>query len=532
MKIAELKIGTRLGLSFGLLLLLMTLLAALGSWLLRDYQASTDLMLNDAVAKERLVTEWASNTELNGLRTAIVIDTLIEAEEKALQQQIAQTSGRINELQQSLDRLIASDTGKQLYADAQAKRAEYTRVRQSALEAKAGGNGEDASRIARGPMDTALKDYLQAIRKLVDYQKARSAALAARVESQGKTGQRALLVLWLLASAAATACTVLVTRSITAPLRRAIGVAQDVAQGKLHDRHETHAGNETGQLLSALNKMTRDLYRIVGAVRESSTAIASASGQIASGNLDLSARTEQQAGVLEETASSMEELTSTVRQNAENARQANQLAEQASQVAVKGGQVVAQVVQTMDAINASARKITDIIGVIDGIAFQTNILALNAAVEAARAGEQGRGFAVVATEVRNLAHRSASAAKEIKELIEVSVRDVASGAELVGKAGSTMDDIVASVARVTDIMGAIAMASHEQESGIGQINAAIGQMDTVTQQNAALVEEASAASEAMREQAAGMEQVVSVFRLDAGQAAHAPRERALALALA
>jgi len=519
MKIADLRIGTRLGASFGFLLLLMTLLTAVGVWLLRDFQASTDRMLNDAVAKERLVTEWASDTELNGLRTAILVGSVVEAEQQALQGEIARTSARIGEINHELDRLIASDAGKALYADAHAKRAAYTKVRATAFDAKKNGDDEDAGKIAGGAMDAALKDYLASIRALAGYQKTKAVQLVTQVEAQGKTGQQALGVLWALASAAAVACTVLVTRSITRPLQRAIGVAQDVARGRLHDREETHARDETGQLLAALNLMNRDLYRIVGAVRESSAAIASASGQIASGNLDLSARTEQQAGALEETASSMEELTSTVKQNSDNARHANQLAASASAVAIKGGAVVAQVVQTMGSIHASARKITDIISVIDGIAFQTNILALNAAVEAARAGEQGRGFAVVATEVRNLAHRSASAAKEIKALIDVSVRDVDSGTELVGKAGATMDEIVASVERVTAIMREIALAGHEQEAGIEQINAAIGQMDAVTQQNAALVEEASAASEAMRQQAADMEQVVGVFRLEAGEAA-------------
>jgi methyl-accepting chemotaxis protein len=514
----NLKIGTRLGAAFGFLLLLMTLLTAVGMWLLRDFQSSTDTMLNDAVAKERLVTEWADNTELNGLRTAVLIDSTSADAEKALQEKIGKTSARITVIQQELDRLIRSGTGRTLYEDTLAKRQTYSALRKRAFDEKAAGNNEAANAIADGAMELALNDYLTTIRKLSAHQKEKAVAMAAEVEAQGRNGQVAQALLWLVATAAAAACTVLITRSITRPLQRAIGVAQAVAQGRLHNRDEACSRDETGQLLAALNQMNRDLYRVVGAVRESSAAIASASGQIASGNLDLSARTEQQAGALEETASSMEELTSTVKQNADNARQANQLAGAASDVALKGGTVVAQVVQTMNAINVSARQITDIIGVIDGIAFQTNILALNAAVEAARAGEQGRGFAVVATEVRNLAHRSASAAKEIKALIDVSVREVDSGTELVGKAGATMEEIVASVERVTAIMREISLASQEQEAGIEQINAAIGQMDAVTQQNAALVEEASAASEAMREQAAGMEEVVSVFRLEDGAA--------------
>ncbi|SFN17844.1 methyl-accepting chemotaxis protein [Variovorax sp. OV329] len=271
--------------------------------------------------------------------------------------------------------------------------------------------------------------------------------------------------------------------------------------------------DDDASLMHSLKAMRDSLAQVVGEVRSGTETIATASGQIASGNQDLSSRTEQQASSLEQTAASMEELTSTVKQNADNARQANQLAVSASEVAVKGGTVVGQVVDTMASIDASSKKIVDIIGVIDGIAFQTNILALNAAVEAARAGEQGRGFAVVASEVRNLAQRSAAAAKEIKGLINDSVGKVRAGSQLVGEAGQTMQEIVGSVKRVTDIMGEITAASHEQTQGIEQINQAISQMDQVTQQNAALVEEAAAAAASLQEQAGGLVHAVSVFRL-------------------
>ena len=306
-------------------------------------------------------------------------------------------------------------------------------------------------------------------------------------------------------------------RSIIAPLNAAVKVAQTVAAGDLTSHIEVTTKDEIGQLMQALEHMNASLAKVVGEVREGTDTIATASSQIAAGNMDLSSRTEQQASSLEETAASMEELTSTVKQNADNARQANQLAESASQVAVKGGSVVSQVVETMSAINSSSKKIVDIIGVIDGIAFQTNILALNAAVEAARAGEQGRGFAVVAAEVRNLAQRSAAAAKEIKTLIGDSVDKVEEGSKQVAEAGKTMDEIVGSVKRVTDIMAEITVASQEQTSGIEQINQAITQMDQVTQQNAALVEEAAAAAASLQEQATGLSQVVSVFKLDQDQ---------------
>jgi methyl-accepting chemotaxis protein len=304
------------------------------------------------------------------------------------------------------------------------------------------------------------------------------------------------------------------TMGIVRPLGEAVSVAETVAAGDLGSRIDVQSRDETGQLMQALKEMNQSLARVVGEVRNGTDTIATASSQIASGNQDLSSRTEEQASSLEETAASMEELTSTVKQNADNARQANQLAVSASEVAVRGGNVISQVVDTMGSINASSRKIVDIIGVIDGIAFQTNILALNAAVEAARAGEQGRGFAVVASEVRNLAQRSAAAAKEIKKLIGDSVEKVEEGSKQVAEAGRTMDEIVDSVKRVTDIMGEITAASQEQTSGIEQINQAITQMDQVTQQNAALVEEAAAAAASLQEQAGSLTGAVSVFQLE------------------
>jgi len=310
-------------------------------------------------------------------------------------------------------------------------------------------------------------------------------------------------------------------RTVFRPLDEAVHVARAIAGGDLV-RFDVRRGDEITGLLRALNQMSANLFAIVADVGANVTGVMSASSQIASGNQDLSSRTEQQASSLEQTAASMEELTSTVKQNADNARQANQLAVSASEVAVKGGSVVSQVVDTMGSINASSRKIVDIIGVIDGIAFQTNILALNAAVEAARAGEQGRGFAVVASEVRSLAQRSATAAKEIKTLIGDSVEKVEEGSKQVEEAGRTMEEIVGSVKRVTDIMGEITAASQEQTSGIEQINQAITQMDQVTQQNAALVEEASAAAQSLQEQADGLVKAVRVFRAEAAEAVAEP----------
>jgi methyl-accepting chemotaxis protein len=335
-----------------------------------------------------------------------------------------------------------------------------------------------------------------------------SAELHAELQQSTAIMAGAVLAAILLSCAAAY----YLLRAIGAPLAQAIDVARRVADGDLSVHVPAGSRNEFGQLLEALGAMTASLSGIVKEVRSGSEIIASASTQIAAGNMDLSARTEQQASAIEETSASVEELTSTVRQNADNARQANTLTASASEVATRGGHVVSQVVDTMGEINASARKIVDIIGVIDGIAFQTNILALNAAVEAARAGEQGRGFAVVASEVRNLAQRSAIAAKEIKELIHDSVNKVDAGTRLADQAGATMVDVVQGIERVAVIMGEISIASTEQSAGIEQIHRAIGLMDQSTQQNAALVEEAASAADSLRGSAAGLAERVSVFK--------------------
>jgi methyl-accepting chemotaxis protein len=337
-------------------------------------------------------------------------------------------------------------------------------------------------------------------------------------------GRRALvagLVLMLLAGAASVLAGVIAARRVTAALQQATGVARAAAAGDLTTRIDARGSDEIAQLLLALREMQGALARVVTTVRQNAESVATAGAQIASGNSDLSVRTEQQASALEETAASMEQLGSTVNQNADNAKQANQLALGASAVAVRGGNVVGQVVDTMKGINDSSRKIADIIGVIDSIAFQTNILALNAAVEAARAGEQGRGFAVVAAEVRSLAQRSADAAKQIKTLITVSVERVEQGSQLVDQAGTTMNEIVTSIKRVADIMGEISSASTEQSAGVAQVGQAITQMDQATQRNAALVEQSAAAAQSLKAQADELVDAVALFRLGSGDAAQA-----------
>jgi len=358
--------------------------------------------------------------------------------------------------------------------------------------------------------------------RLMDFNKAKNAEVEQTKAELNAFSQRMLmlsLILVVVALVVASTIVFWLVRHIMKQLggepAYAVDVARAISEGDF-SRSVTLEKGDTSSLLYAINAMRENLTGTIGDIRLATETIEVASREIATGNLDLSSRTEQQASSLEETASSMEELTSTVKQNAENARQANQLVVSTADIAVKGGHVVGQVVDTMASIKDSSRKISDIIGVIDGIAFQTNILALNAAVEAARAGEQGRGFAVVAAEVRNLAQRSAGAAKEIKALIEDSVGKVDAGGKLVDEAGKTMDEIVSSVKRVTDIMGEIAAASQEQSSGIEQVNQAITQMDDVTQQNAALVEQAAAAAESLQDQAGKLAEAVSVFRLDAG----------------
>ncbi len=363
-------------------------------------------------------------------------------------------------------------------------------------------------------MDRAPTKKIDEIVEFIDSQSKKNAAEAmATAEAANRFATITLLVVLVVTTVIGAAIVWWIVKGITRPLDQAIDIAKTVAAGDLSVDVDVKTKDEVGELLGALKQMSGNLSDIVSRVRMGTQTIASASSEVATGSMDLSTRTEQQASSLEETASSMTELTSTVRQNNENATQARKLADEASNVAVRGGATVSEVVQTMGAINESSRKIVDIIGVIDGIAFQTNILALNAAVEAARAGEQGRGFAVVAGEVRNLAHRSAAAAKEIKELIGNSVERVEEGSRLVGEAGVTMEEVVNSVRRVTSIIGEIAVATGEQRDGIEQISDAITQMDSVTQQNAALVEEAAAAAEALQLQAASLEEAVSVFKV-------------------
>jgi methyl-accepting chemotaxis protein len=511
MNFANLHIARRLQFAFGLVIivLLATVLIALSG--LKDLNASTSNLANQAwprakLANAALVSARSSFGRLAQL--AVVSDPAMRSMAVG---KLAEHTDAFNKAIADLDKLLVRPKGQALNAQAKRDAEAYMAVLARVVALGNAGKYDEASTLAFGDAYGAMQKLSLGLRDQTVFQAELFATGSAEAQATFDRSRDLLIAAAVLAVLLAIAAAIIITRSIVRPLDAAVKVARTVAAGDLTSDIQVTSKDETGQLMQALKDMNTALQTMVGEVRSGSDTIASASAEIASGNLELSSRTEQQASSLEETASSMEEMTSTVKQNADNARQANGLAATASDVARKGGAVVAQVVDTMGAINASSRKIVDIISVIDGIAFQTNILALNAAVEAARAGEQGRGFAVVASEVRNLAQRSASAAKEIKTLIDDSVQQVELGSKLVGDAGTTMDEVVTSVQRVTDIMAEISSASREQESGIEQINMAITEMDSVTQQNAALVEEAAAAAGSLEEQSAALAKLVSRF---------------------
>ena len=512
----NLKIGTRLALGFIVVLLFLAAILGMGVLALGQLQSRMDNLVNDSNVKLA-----AANTMLDQIRdiyaaAGMVVLVPEEAGKQAQMKQVAEARAKYGAAKVTLDKLVQSEQGKAALAKVETALAVAVPLSNQLFDLALKNLTQEATEHLVGKAGPAMQVALGHLNGLVDHQTSVATRANAAAQADYQSARNWMIGLGLVAILAGVAIAWAITRSITRPINHAVAVAQTVADGDLSSRIEVSSTDETGQLMRALQHMNESLAKVVGEVRSGTDSMATATSQIAAGNQDLSSRTEEQASSLEETAASMEELTSTVRQNADNARQANQLALTASSVAVKGGDVVSQVVETMDAINSSSHKIVDIIGVIDGIAFQTNILALNAAVEAARAGEQGRGFAVVASEVRSLAQRSAAAAKEIKVLIDDSVSKVEQGSQQVGEAGKTMQEIVSSVRRVTDIMGEITAASQEQTSGIEQVNQAIAQMDQVTQQNAALVEEAAAAADSLQSQAGQLSQVVSVFTLAGG----------------
>ncbi|MGA0611519.1 methyl-accepting chemotaxis protein [Caldimonas sp. KR1-144] len=517
MRLNQLRIGTRLGAGFAVVLALVLVMAVVGVIQLRQI-AAINTELDELNTTTTLVDRWKASTALNLNRALTIAKSGYQAETVAyLTPQMKATTDTISGFQKDLEARIANGEFKPLLDAVGAKRKAYVGIRAEIGELFKAGNSAEAQPQIDARLVPAADAYLQSITALYEALDQRLDAGSEQLSRHSRNAQWLLGLVSLVALAAGALLAWSMTRSITQPLVVAVGTAESIATGDLSRRVAVHGGDEIGELLGALARMQDHLRETVSGIRASTESIGTASAEIATGNQDLSARTEQAASNLQETASSMEQLTGTVKQTADSARTANQLASSATESAAKGGEVVAQVVATMDEINASSKKIVDIIGVIDGIAFQTNILALNAAVEAARAGEQGRGFAVVASEVRSLAQRSADAAKEIKTLIGASVEKVDSGAKLVQDAGGAMNEIVASVRRVSDIIGEITAAAAEQSDGIGQVNTAVTHLDQMTQQNAALVEQSAAAAESLKEQAQRLIHAVSSFKLEETQ---------------
>ncbi|WP_167235532.1 methyl-accepting chemotaxis protein [Massilia genomosp. 1] len=512
MKIPHFSTGTRVVGSFSLVLLIMAGMTGASLWRQQAAEQAMTSLVDVHLARQQALSEQLATARLNGARTSAIArsDSLevadyfqaqLDAGEKAL----LQTEQRLAALAPGLEE-------RQLWQSVVQRKQAYAAVRGEVFRLKEIGRTQDVATLAETTLESTFNAYVAAMDAALRHQSAQSQALAAASAVQFRHSRKLLVGLGLAALAVAALLSWMLTRGIVTPLKRAVGLAERVAQGDLRMAIEHARADEIGQLFTALSDMSARLASTVGKVHEGALAIDLASREIAEGNFELSGRTEQQAAALEETASSMETLTEAVRQNSANARLANELAESASSVAREGSRVVAQVMHTMTHINDFGKKIADITSVIDAIAFQTNILALNAAVEAARAGEQGRGFAVVAAEVRSLAQRSAAAARDIHALLGNSSAKIANGSALAQAAGATMDEIMLRVQKVTTIMGAISVATSGQEHSIGQVGSAIRALDGVTQQNASLVDEAAAASGAMRGQARELARMVAYFQ--------------------
>nr|WP_315210686.1 methyl-accepting chemotaxis protein [uncultured Albidiferax sp.] len=510
---SKLSITQRLGVGFALILLMCFIAILVGIAKLNASAQATQYILGSPIQTERLVSDWYRDIHTSVRRTTAIAKSSDASLASYFAQDAATSSERSSKAQKTLEPLMKTDAEKALFAAIGVARKNYVDARDAVSALKKEGKSDEANQLLEQKFTPAGKAYLDALEALMLAQRQDIDQQAQGMADNTTQGRNLLIAVGTLSLLFGVGSAWRLAGSITQPLAEANRAAQRVAAGDLTGHLAAQRQDEVGQLVTSLQAMQANLVRVVGSVRQGSESVSTASAEIAEGNHDLSARTENQAAALEQTAASMQELSSTVRQNADNSARANQLALRASTVAAQGGAVVGQVVQTMKGINDSSQKIADIIGVIDGIAFQTNILALNAAVEAARAGEQGRGFAVVASEVRSLAGRSAEAAKEIKVLISASVERVAQGTILVDQAGSTMAEVVGAIRQVSDIVGEISAASTEQSAGVSQIGEAITQMDQVTQQNAALVEEMAAAASSLQHQASDLVQVVAQFKL-------------------
>jgi methyl-accepting chemotaxis protein len=529
MNFNDMKISTRLILGFGMLALLIALMGGIALVKTNVVNGDVVKLVDDRIPK--VITLYEIKGELNNIARA-TRNMVIRVDPAEIKREIAgieEARKQIGDRLQKLSAEVKSDAGKAILARIIENRVSYVAAQGKFIDLVNAGKVDEAKTLLLGDMYAGQKSYFAALDDMIKFQDNQMDASANDAHAAVASMKLMMTIAMAFALVAAVLMGLWIIRAITRPINQAVGIARAVADGDLSQQFEVSGNSETGLLLMALKDMQASLSSVVSNVRQGSEGVSTASAEIASGNHDLSARTESQASALEQTAASMEQLSATVKQNADSARQANQLAASASTVAVKGGEVVAQVVDTMKGINDASRKIADIISVIDGIAFQTNILALNAAVEAARAGEQGRGFAVVASEVRSLAGRSAEAAKEIKTLINASVERVEQGTALVDQAGSTMTEVVSSIKRVTDLMGEISAASNEQSLGVSQVGEAVTQMDQVTQQNAALVEEMAAAASGLQSQAQDLVKVVAVFNLGGNTSQHslAPRPTAV-----
>jgi methyl-accepting chemotaxis protein len=516
MNLSDTRISTRLIFGFGLISLLMLIMGVSSLIKVGEVNEAFLLTVEDRVPKIAEARDIKDNLNLvaRAIRNMLLLQNPEEVKKEG--ERVAKARADNSALVKHLEDAITSSEGKARLAKMTEARNKYAAGLDNVLDAIKGGNTEEAATVLLGPVREAQGNYMAALDELIKFQEGLTDEAMKDAKADISALQLTIIVCLVISLGCAVFMGAWITKSISGPIREAVGVARAVASGDLSSNIVSTGNNETGQLLAALHDMQVSLTGIVQSVRQGSESVSTASAEIAQGNNDLSARTESQASSLEETAASMEELSGTVKQNADSARQANQLSANASMVAKNGGEVVGQVVHTMRDINDSSRKIADIISVIDGIAFQTNILALNAAVEAARAGEQGRGFAVVASEVRALAGRSAEAAKEIKTLITASVEKVEHGTTLVDQAGSTMTEVVEAITRVTQLMGEIDSASNEQAAGVAQVGEAVSQMDQVTQQNAALVEEMAAAASSLKTQAQDLVKTVAFFKLADG----------------
>ncbi len=525
------RIAPRLFVSFFAILLVMAAISAISLWRLQAGNNVANNLVNDKLTKQQLVADWLGAAELNGTRAVAVAKSDSVEVGEYFQKQLDEGDRLAVALQQKIQGLPLNSEEISMLTAIEQQRAAYYEVRQKVVKLKSMGKVQEVEELVGSQMEGKFKDYLGGMRKLLDYQKVQATAIAADSARTYHSSIGIIIGLGVAAIVIGLVLALLLTRSIVLPLRHAVNLAETVARGDLRTHITIDQQDEIGQLLQALKSMNGNLLDTLGRVRDGIVSIDTASREIALGNSDLSVRTEAQAEVLAKTASAMTDLTQAVQQNDASAREARDLSGSATAVAERGRADIVRVVATMDAIKKSAGKIVDIIGTIDGIAFQTNILALNAAVEAARAGEQGRGFAIVAGEVRTLAQRSATAAREIKGLITETVAQVNAGAGYVAAAGATMNEITQSSSAVAQIVGQISRASGEQSNDIRQVNQAMGEIDDATQQNTALVEEAAAAADSLQEQARLLADAIAFFSLheQGGVAAQAPVHATLRL---